>query len=66
VATLVGGGHYIGYIRIAGTWYYYNDSGPVFRALKALPREGVWKESRGGETGPAVLFFGFEMIYCFF
>ena len=55
VATLVGGGHYIGYIRIAGTWYYYNDSGPVFRALKALPREGVWKESRGAK--PDLLFY---------
>jgi len=55
VVTLVGGAHYIGYIRIAGDWYYYNDTGPVFRVLKDLPREGVWKESGGAK--PDLLFY---------
>ncbi len=55
VATLVGGGHYIGYIRLAEAWYYYNDSGPVFRELASLPRKGVWKEYRGEK--PDLLFY---------
>jgi len=55
VVTLVGGGHYIGYIRAAGTWYYYNDSGPEFRELPSLPRIGVWQESHGAK--PDLLFY---------
>ena len=55
VVSLVGGGHYIGYILVGEKWHYYNDSGPEFQALDALPREGVWQETGGAK--PDLLFY---------
>ena len=55
VVTLIGGGHYIGYILVGEKWHYYNDSGPIFQPLAALPREGVWQET--GEAKPDLLFY---------
>ena len=55
VVTLVGGGHYIGYILVGGRWHYYNDSGPEFRPLDDLPRGGVWRETGGAK--PDLLFY---------
>ena len=52
---VLGGGHYVSYIKYAGTWYKYNDS--IRQPAFLLHNEKVWEKTYNDDFTPQVLLY---------